>query len=396
MGRICFRRERPGFTLVELLAVIAIVGVLTGLLLPAVQTARESARRSSCQGNLKQVALAVLNYEHAMGRFPRNGKQEVLRSAWMYATSPPAVSGSINYEGAARDYGWMFAILPYVEQQAMYDRALTSALTNASAGGKSPLNNSEKSRIVPAFRCPSDPASFALQQLTRGGPFNYYCNYGDTFYSEYDVVTRAPFGWYSNNSATGTDRRMAHILDGTGNTIMLGEVCSATVGISPGVSAANTGWPSVSTVKGVVRAAVNGWGGVGPNLSPQNCLNYADLSIPGTWCSGEYGPGILWNNFGNTFFFTVMPPNSPTCSYSTAYRGCGGFNNWPTASSYHDGGAMFAMCDGSVRFIGDSIDAGSPSQLIQGKSYTGPSVHGVYGRLGSARGGESARLDNGP
>jgi prepilin-type N-terminal cleavage/methylation domain-containing protein len=70
MGRISFRRERPGFTLVELLAVIAIVGVLIGLLLPAVQTARESARRSSCQGNLKQMALGVLLFADVNGRLP--------------------------------------------------------------------------------------------------------------------------------------------------------------------------------------------------------------------------------------------------------------------------------------------------------------------------------------
>jgi prepilin-type N-terminal cleavage/methylation domain-containing protein len=125
MGRISFRRERPGLTLVELLAVIAIVGVLIGLLLPAVQTAREAARRSSCQGNLKQVALAVLNFEHAMGRFPRNGKEEVLRPAWMY-NRPPSPSGIVEkYDGYAGEYGWMFAILPHVDQQAMYDRALT-------------------------------------------------------------------------------------------------------------------------------------------------------------------------------------------------------------------------------------------------------------------------------
>jgi hypothetical protein len=92
------------------------------------------------------------------------------------------------------------------------------------------------------------------------------------------------------------------------------------------------------------------------------------------------------------YFFTVMPPKSPSCNSATGanMRYCGGEGGYVTASSFHDGGTMVAMCDAAVRFIGDSIDAGLPTQTIKGgTSYAGQSVHGVYGALGSTKGGES-------
>ena len=155
-----FGRTPLAFTLVELLVVIAIIGTLVGLLLPAVQAARESARRSTCQNNLKQMALGVLNFESAYTRFPRNGKEEALRSAWMYSSN-----GSVGNDGAARDISYMFAILPFVEEQARYDRALTSARSGASTGGTGAASNSQMSAIVPVFRCPSDAAELANVQL---------------------------------------------------------------------------------------------------------------------------------------------------------------------------------------------------------------------------------------
>jgi prepilin-type N-terminal cleavage/methylation domain-containing protein len=86
-----------GFTLVELLVVIAIIGTLVGLLLPAVQAAREAARRSSCQNNVKQLALAVLNFESATRNFPSNGQLGALRSTWLWNDS-----GTMKYDGNAR------------------------------------------------------------------------------------------------------------------------------------------------------------------------------------------------------------------------------------------------------------------------------------------------------
>ncbi len=382
MATRSFGRTPVAFTLVELLVVIAIIGTLVGLLLPAVQAARESARRSSCQSNLKQMALGVLNFESAYRRFPRNGKEDALRRAWTYSSN-----GSVGNDGAARDISYMFAILPFVEEQALYDRALKFALTGASTGGKGAgdsTSGSQMATIVPVFRCPSDDASVVMRlRSSRGAPFNYYCNAGDTFYDKWGATTRAPFGWYGG-SGTGTDRRIKDVLDGTANTIMLAEACSSRS--SPYDNVTN-GVTSVPTWKGTVRAGVSNWGGT--SKSPQDCMQYTDLSIAGSWCNSENGPGANWLQREYAYLFTVMPPNSPTCSSETGanIRWCGG-GGYVTASSFHDGGTMFAMCDAAVRFIGDSIDAGLPTQTIRGSTYTGRSVHGVYGSLGSMRGGE--------
>lgn len=373
------RHKRIGFTLVELLVVIAIIGVLVGLLLPAVQAAREAARRSACQNNLKQIALGVLTFEAANRRFPRNGKEEALRSAWTYDTT-----GSITYEGPARDYSFMFGILPYVEEQALYDKALKSALANAGKGGTSASGNSEKSQNVPLFRCPSDGAEQLKQWLSaRGAPFNYHCSLGDVYTGKFTPNTRAPFT-YTGGGPLLASWRTKDITDGLSQTILLGEACTSNT------SGATTGDTSVRTVRGNTRMNVTNWV-EGRNRPVSDCIQYLDLSLPGTWASTEAGNGICWMEWYKARFFTILPPNSPTCSNVAEYR-FSGAEGYRCASSYHEGGAMHAMCDGAVSWIGDSIDYGSPSQSFQGGSYLGPSVHGVYGSLGSARGGESARV----
>ena len=397
MARYTGSHGRSGFTLVELLVVIAIIGTLVGLLLPAVQAAREAARLTTCQSNLKQMALGVLLFADANGRLPRNGKEDSLMPAWKNNSS-----GAVNYEGAARDSSYMFAILPFVEEQAMYDRALKSGLTLSGSGGTAAASNSERSRNVAVFRCPSDGATQLRQWLSsRGAPFNYYCSLGDVYIGKYTYSARSLFCWpASSGGAVGSPapampaRRAKDILDGLSQTIMLGEACTSN---TSGASAGDTN-TTVRTHKGNTRINVTNWvhtGSSGGGRPVSDCMQYADLSLPGTFASTEGGNGINWMLNEKATFFTILPPNSPTCGNTTDAR-YGGGDGYRCASSYHNGGAVHAMCDGAVRWIADSIDYGQPSQVFSGNTYTGRSVHGVYGSLGSARGGESARLDDGP
>jgi len=395
MARDTGSHGRSGFTLVELLVVIAIIGTLVGLLLPAVQAARESARLTTCQSNIKQMALGVLLFVDAKGRLPRNAKEDALMPAWTYKTNG---AGAIDYEGAARDFSYMFAILPFVEEQAMYDRALKSGLTNSSTGGTSAQSNSEKSKNVPVFRCPSDGATELRQWLSsRGAPFNYYCSLGDVYLKRYSYADRSLFCWPATSTgAVGSPapampaKGLKNILDGLSQTIMLGEGCTSNT------SGASAGDPNttVTTYKGNTRISVTNWleGGSRP---VSDCMQYLDLSLAGTFGSTEGGNGINWMSGDNTTFFTILPPNSPTCSNATSARYTSA-DSYRCASSYHNGGAVHAMCDGSVRLIAESIDYGDPSQAFSARTYTGRSVHGIYGSLGSARGGESVRLDDGP
>ena len=161
--------ERNAFTLIELLVVIAIIGVLVGLLLPAVQQAREAARRSACVNKLKQLQLAVLNYESAKQELPANS-----RSHDLYA-----IMGSAN--SSAR-WGWRYILLPFIEETTRYETILGKIQAGGGAGYTPNSNQPELNNIVDAWLCPSD--FFNTVQAnganTRAGA-NYAACHGDRF-----------------------------------------------------------------------------------------------------------------------------------------------------------------------------------------------------------------------
>jgi prepilin-type N-terminal cleavage/methylation domain-containing protein len=179
-----------GFTLVELLVVIAIIGVLVALLLPAVQAAREAARRSSCQNNLKQIALACHNYHDTTGKLPP-------------ASTATNLAGSSGFA----------AILPFLEQSNLY------SLYDFSQGNSSPVNLAAVSQKVPTYLCPS---AVFMRQVPIAG-----CDANNRAPGTYAFSTGSLDPWGANNGAIATaatpQTNFASILDGTSNTFMLGE-----------------------------------------------------------------------------------------------------------------------------------------------------------------------------
>ncbi|MEZ6072126.1 MAG: DUF1559 domain-containing protein [Pirellulales bacterium] len=173
------RLTHRGFTLVELLVVIAIIGILIALLLPAVQAARESARRSACVNNLKQIALAVSNYEGVHRSLPPG---DVTRAT--AADGTPLPESSFFY-----GTNWAIAILPFIEQQAVFDQYDLS-VTNTH-----PNNEAVRRTFMPGYMCPSEPNP--LELATRAtGPGNNLL-WAPTSYA---AVT----GWAQNDPWWGT------------------------------------------------------------------------------------------------------------------------------------------------------------------------------------------------
>jgi prepilin-type N-terminal cleavage/methylation domain-containing protein len=192
-------RSRRAFTLVELLVVIAIIGILVALLLPAVQSAREAARRSQCTNNIKQLALAVHTYHDTFKSFPSTGTN--------------------GHSLHAR-------LLPYVEQKNIYDTIRFDLNVN------DPLNDLPRMSNIPSFQCPSDPDNLPL---TLGGRTNYVANMGtNIMYSTNDTSHpnfgkpefNGPFGFGSSGFSGGMFlgvKGFRDILDGTSNTAMFSE-----------------------------------------------------------------------------------------------------------------------------------------------------------------------------
>jgi prepilin-type N-terminal cleavage/methylation domain-containing protein/prepilin-type processing-associated H-X9-DG protein len=280
---------RRGFTLVELLVVIAIVAVLIGLLLPAVQKAREAAARSACQNNLKQAALSLHLYHQDNRCFPRGESCPANEST---GTEKPRDS-------------WFIFVLPYVEQGALYQayKAWDPAGTNYA--WKFPSNGT----VVKPFMCPSDPANPKVvthYSPTQGFHGNYLACNGSTAYNPGGADGTALNGIFYVRSTT----RISDIKDGSSNTLLLGEIILST---------------DVTT---------------------------------------DDFRGRYWNSWrGNTSFSTLYQPNSANdavaggCQTTTAAPCTGtGTNENLTARSYHAGGAQFALADGSVRFISNTVD----------------------------------------
>ncbi|MFO1065976.1 MAG: DUF1559 domain-containing protein [Pirellulales bacterium] len=202
MSRI-LRHRNHGFTLVELLVVIAIIGILVALLLPAVQMAREAARRMSCSNNLKQIALASHNYESAYKRLP-------------------GVTGN----STQTSFSVLSKILPFVEQGNLQSLVNYSIPLTLGSGGGQTLNPPQAqaaATVVPFFLCPSDSG---LTQFQNGGTFaptNYMVNAGTgevtaAGVQQYNLAnSNDGLFWYAQSP------RMADIIDGTSNTLLLAE-----------------------------------------------------------------------------------------------------------------------------------------------------------------------------
>jgi prepilin-type N-terminal cleavage/methylation domain-containing protein len=344
---------RRGFTLVELLVVIAIIGTLVGLLLPAVQQAREAARRSACGNNMKQLAIGVLNFESTQKRLPA-GRADV--------NFYNAVGSGNSWECAS----FITMILPHVEEQKTYD----SVVASHKGGYFSPWSGGAYQNQPSVLRCPSEKVVKA--SATDLGMTNYHCNKGDIWFGDDYGVTRGPFslgkGVYSPYGAV-PPVTIAKILDGTSQTVMLGE--------------AVIGDGSTNILGGVP---------IGSFTKPSDCSSRVGAAVGTVVTQTSNSNGRRWGDARNCYtgFFTTLPPNSPSCANSSPYGAESG--GVPSASSYHGGGAWVAMCDGAIQFIAENIDAGDPNMTFNNSPYNhdykGQSQWGVWGSMGSIMGAE--------
>jgi prepilin-type N-terminal cleavage/methylation domain-containing protein/prepilin-type processing-associated H-X9-DG protein len=311
---------RKAFTLVELLIVIAIIGVLIALLLPAVQAARESSRRTQCSNNLKQLGLALHGYSNSQGRLPPGADSKSYPPAPMH---PPTF-----YRWSALVY-----LLPYVEQNQVAE-LLDLTLPLYLNWQVTSENRDGVSHVIPVFLCPSDQG----QPVKEGfGPTNYVANSGSGDGGGTPFETD---GVFFVNSRT----KLADIADGTSNTVafaesLLGEsnqVISATAPRDARLSYAFTFvWP----------------------LTDSACLKpfSYDYTDPRgfAWASGEYRCAS-YNHY--------LPPNSSRldCIASVAFSPNLELRNsafgWRTARSNHPGHVNVLLADGSVRPVNDAID----------------------------------------
>lgn len=343
-------RKKFGFTLVELLVVIAIIGVLVGLLLPAVQAAREAARRMQCTNNLKQLALAVHLYADVHKQFPPKRQ---------------GAAGSGQFTS-----GWLH-LLPFYEQQALSDLWATPH-DGFPAYGPVPYATFQNYDVylaqVVTLLCPSD-GNASGKPANAYGRSNYAFSVGDTVNSTNSTYGnnygRNPRGMFPNLSGRID---LAAVTDGLSNTAMLSEHLFA-------ADARKVGQGNASRVAAMTSSP----GVCYAQLDLDNPRRFAQSASVAAWAAVRWCHGsISWTGFN-----TVLPPNAPSCSELSNDSHTGGQAHPPTSN--HTGGVVMAMGDGSVRFIGEMIDTGN---LYATPVTGGPSPYGVWGALGSKDGGE--------
>jgi len=325
--------RKRGFTLVELLVVIAIIGILVGLLLPAVQAAREAARRMQCSNNLKQFGLSLLNYETTYKRFP-SGYTDAVQT------------GNLLYDGG---WSWAAAVLPFIEQTALYNNLDMRYHPYGTGADPVQKNVAAVAVPVPSFRCPSD-----ISPLTTGNnagnangtatiAVSSYCGVMGSFDGQFCQASGTSMITGVRNHgllAVNSSRRIAEVLDGTSNVLAVGEVS----------------WRPIINSDGSIRQFI--LGNITTNGGP-NCTNDGPA---------QNGPHL----------------HLRACRHKLNGPYVGG-EKQKAFHSYHTGGAMFVFVDGSVHFISDSIEHTNTNFTDPGVTAAGP--FGLYQKLGTINDG---------
>lgn len=350
--RVSRARAQGAFTLVELLVVIAIIGILIALLLPAVQAAREAARRTQCTNNLKQLGVGLQNYHDAHKSFP-------------FGIGGTGTT-SINQGNWARASGFI-PLLPYVEQQAMYNQIRTGGGGIPPYGPHAWLSWAAWDYTLPALNCPSDAGGMRSSSKRNS---NYAFSRGDsvTGLNSNTSTTRGIFGQMSTSTVGIRD-----VLDGTSNTVAMSERVKHRDNTIGKVG-------SAVAVREGIAMGINVQNGPGQCLATVNGMYYINpKNVKGFW-------GCLWTDghMERVGFNTVLPPNAPSCAAGGNVNADSTTGVYPP-TSYHPGGALVVMCDGSGRFITDGIDTGN---LGWKPVKSGPSPYGAWGAMGSRDGQE--------
>jgi prepilin-type N-terminal cleavage/methylation domain-containing protein len=310
-------RPRRAFTLVELLVVIAIIAVLIGLLLPAVQSAREAARRNACTNNIKQVALSLLTYENARKQFPEYQRHtDSTWSAWV-------------------GHGVWTMMLPYLEQNTVFDQIDLSLPFDH--GNNNGAGRPGRTRID-AFNCPSD---IPFPDPTWGG-INYGISGGATVDCYSTGAGRAASGALLRRVPT----KLSDLTDGTSMTLLVAEFLHG-----------DNDAGRLNLERDFTQPLT---------ISQLDFPTAAQVDAAGAACNAtaagyqQTNAGRMWNAGlpGQCLVNTVAPPNWTyvNCATGGAFGYAADRNGIFPARSKHPGGVNAAACDGSIRFVGDSID----------------------------------------
>ncbi len=310
------QRRRCGFTLIELLVVIAIIAVLIALLLPAVQQAREAARRTQCKNNLKQIGLALHNYHDIYNRLPIT----------QYDSQPSGDYLTLTC--------WTRAIFPQLDLATITNS--WDNTQNFSVGSNAVLNRT----AIPAYKCPSSPAPIVGSWTSAGGtldPQQFTADSSGKYpggICEYSCVANSQIAPDTTPKLSGVgmmnystaanpaevSKRFVDVTDGLSNTMMLGEVCGGADNYTTSMQRDGTSQ----------KLRFHNWAG-------QNRISFRDYKDNGTASDASLDPCLV-NCFG----------------------GAGGSNLF----SFHTGGAQITLGDGSVRFISENVDFYTVCRLV--------------------------------